>query len=301
MAGVSRFDCFPSDYLNGLIGLTADEIAVYTVILMMQYDRGAPVKYEGREREISVRAGMSRGRLGKAVAGLLDYGKLISESGCLHNARAAKEIEKICEKIEKNRENSAKGGEANKQNFEGKHNKNNGGTEPNGYPTGYPKHSPIPRPPSPVQLEGSLTASCPKRVRTQYPEDFEEFWKGYPTDPNMSKKEALEAWKRIGADQRVLALKSLASFNLYCRQNPDYRPIHANRYLLKNRAEGHLEAAQKIEKINERVFVLKDSPPWKAWEKAKGKKIFAYESKTHGGMGAHFETEWPAVSQQGAA
>lgn len=301
MAGVSRFDCFPSDYLNGLIGLTADEIAVYTVVLMMQYDRGAPVKYEGREREISVRAGMSRGRLGKAVAGLLDHGKLISESGCLHNARAANEIAKICDKITKNRENSAKGGESNKRNFNTKRNEINDRTEPVGYPMGYPNDSPIPRPPSPVLLEGSLTASCPKRVRTEYPNDFEEFWKGYPTDANMSKKEALAAWKRIGADQRALALKSLPSFNLYCRQNPDYRPIHANRYLLKNRAEGHLEAAQKIEKINDQVFVLKDSPAWKAWEKARGRKIFAHESKSHGGMGAYFETEWPAANQMGAA
>lgn len=42
MSGVPRFDCYPSDFLNGIIGLNADEIAIYTVVMMLQYDRGGP-------------------------------------------------------------------------------------------------------------------------------------------------------------------------------------------------------------------------------------------------------------------
>ena len=76
MAGVSRFDCYPSDFLNGIIGLTADEIAAYTVIMMLQYDRGEAVPYAGRERvRLSVRSGLPKGRLATAVAKLIDIGK----------------------------------------------------------------------------------------------------------------------------------------------------------------------------------------------------------------------------------
>ena len=65
MTGVSRFDCFPSDFLNGMIGMTADQIAVYWVVILLQYDRGEAVLYVGREREISIRAGMSHGEIGQ--------------------------------------------------------------------------------------------------------------------------------------------------------------------------------------------------------------------------------------------
>jgi hypothetical protein len=88
MSGVSRFDCYPSDFLNGIIGLTADQIAAYTVLMMLQYDRGVPVQYVGRERELSVRAGLPKGRLGKAVAALIEFKKLgLSDSGALFDPK----------------------------------------------------------------------------------------------------------------------------------------------------------------------------------------------------------------------
>lgn len=154
MTGISRFDCFPSDFLNGIIGLSPDEIAVYTVIMMLQYDRAKPVVYEGREREIAIRAGrMPSARLRKAVDHLIEIGKLKLVDGSLSNGRAEAELVKIDERIAKNRENSARGGESTRRKWGGKRNTNNERIEPTGRPIGVVPLGPIPRPPSPVQQE----------------------------------------------------------------------------------------------------------------------------------------------------
>ena len=76
MSGSSRFDCYPSDFLNGIVGMSGDEIAAYTVIIMLQYDRDSPVLYRGRERELSVRSGLPKARLLKAIEKLVNMGKL---------------------------------------------------------------------------------------------------------------------------------------------------------------------------------------------------------------------------------
>lgn len=79
-----------------------------------------------------------------------------------------------------------------------------------------------------------------KQVRTQYGEGFEVFWGKYPKDANMSKKEAHIAWKRLGKEEQELAVRGLDGFTAYCRANPDYRPVHAVRYLKNARWEGFL-------------------------------------------------------------
>jgi hypothetical protein len=78
-----------------------------------------------------------------------------------------------------------------------------------------------------------------KRTAKTYPEDFERFWSAYPTDANMSKFEAAKVWARLPAEERELALHAVPAFREYCRKRPDYRPIHAERFLSKKRFEGH--------------------------------------------------------------
>lgn len=163
MSGVARFDCYPSDLLNGLIGMTADQIAVYTVVLLLQYDRGEPVLLEGRERELAIRAGLTRGRLDKAVADLLRLGKLQSNGGRIWNKRASEELAKIRERIAKNRENSERGGNATRQKFEEKTKENNEDIEPTGQPSGQPSGRPYSPPPLPPEeyVESSAQACDP--------------------------------------------------------------------------------------------------------------------------------------------
>jgi hypothetical protein len=174
VSGTSRFDCYPSDFLNGVIGLTADQIAAYTVIMMLQYDRGRPVAFDGREREISVRCGLPRGRLAKAIEHLIRIGKLAHADGCLENPRTTDELKKIKEKLQKNIENSLSGGNATRQKWEQIRNENSGDTGPTGQPTGQPKQGPIPSPsPSPSPLEK-------KETRAQERAAFDRFWSVWP-------------------------------------------------------------------------------------------------------------------------
>lgn len=84
MTGVFRFDCYPSDFLNGVMGLSADEIAAYFIVLMLLYD----VPYAGREKELKFRTGLTSFRLNKAVSHLIELGKLSLVDGALTNHRA---------------------------------------------------------------------------------------------------------------------------------------------------------------------------------------------------------------------
>jgi len=117
VTGVFRFDCYPSDFLNGIFGLTSDEIAAYFVVIMLIYDRGEPVPYGERNRELRLRTGLVPRKLHKAISHLIELGKLSLVDGALTNRRAAAELEKIHERTAKNRESSARGGEANRQRF----------------------------------------------------------------------------------------------------------------------------------------------------------------------------------------
>jgi hypothetical protein len=86
-------------------------------------------------------------------------------------------------------------------------------------------------------------ASCPKpaKGRVSYPPEFEAVWKDYPTDPNMSKSEALPAWKKLSSEDQALLAKSVQAFRAYCTAHPDYRPIHFVRYITKRRFDGFAE------------------------------------------------------------
>jgi hypothetical protein len=115
-----------------------------------------------------------------------------------------------------------------------------------------------------VSERGSDGQSVEKRGRRrhEYPADFEAFWQAYPTDANMSKTEAGAAWKRLSAEDRKLAADSIPGFLAYCQAHADYRPIHANRYLLKRRFDGHLAKAKEQAQWTD---ISRGDPSWDAW------------------------------------
>ena len=96
-----------------------------------------------------------------------------------------------------------------------------------------------------------------------YPQQFDEFWKAYPTDKNMGKLEAFAAWRKLTHDERVQAVASVPDFRAYCASHPDYRPIHACRYLTYKRFEGFV-AVKAISTGH--VFVQRGTDAWRAWE-----------------------------------
>jgi hypothetical protein len=116
----------------------------------------------------------------------------------------------------------------------------------------------------------------PTPRRVAYTEDFEAFWKAYPTDQNMGKSEAFDVWKRIGDDDRRLAMEAVPKFIAWCKLQPDYRPIHACRFLSKKRYEGHAQQTElMLVASNTGIYVTQDSPEWgfyaEAYKAEKGK------------------------------
>lgn len=72
--------------------------------------------------------------------------------------------------------------------------------------------------------------------------DFEDFWKAYPTDPLMSKKKAREQWGRMGAADRAAAIAAIPAFRVLCARLVNYRPVHAWRFLAERRFDGFAAA-----------------------------------------------------------
>jgi hypothetical protein len=135
----------------------------------------------------------------------------------------------------------------------------------------------------------------PKKRMKKYTEEFNIFWKAYPTDANMSKFEAFQAWQRLSDEHRKAAIDSIPAFKAYCASKADYRPIHACRYLTKKRFEGHLE---KGNEMKARVILAPHGPAWNAWrtyyrDHRKNFALHLMERFEREGKEYHAPAEWP--------
>jgi hypothetical protein len=77
----------------------------------------------------------------------------------------------------------------------------------------------------------------------KYPDQFEVFWKAYPTDKLMSKAKAGAHWAKLSPEDRALAIAAIPGFREHCRKNPTYRAVHAVRFLSERRFEGFTSSA----------------------------------------------------------
>ena len=95
------------------------------------------------------------------------------------------------------------------------------------------------------------------KTHEQYPEEFLVFWREYPTDALMSKKRALEQWRKLSPPECDAARRAIPGFKDYCRKHPTYRPVHAERFLSERRFEGFAAgpalSAEEIETNKDRA------------------------------------------------
>lgn len=119
---------YAEKFLHGIIGMTAEEIGVYSLLLNMIYETGGPVK-EDLER-LAARCRMRPTSFRKVLDSLEENGKLLRADGVISNPRAEKELETRAKVVEKWRENFS-GGKGKK---EGKDNENNTSTPPSAEP-----------------------------------------------------------------------------------------------------------------------------------------------------------------------
>lgn len=274
-----------AQWRSGTVMLSDRAYRVYHVLVEEIMLNEGPIPLH--ERSLAGKSNRSVRDFNAALAELIGAGKVSVRGGFVENSRAEKELTTIRD----NREHAAKGG------------RNSGGSRKIANENKAADEAPLRDATKPKREEKTRedkkeisqpSVARPKPVRTQYPDDFLEFWNGYPTDANMSKKEAFDVWKRMDSELRSKAIESLPAFRAYCEFQKDYRPIHANRYLLKERFEGFLKVAQQAAAAS--VYVHRNDVAWQAWDafyrREKGKSP---PQDAKGGW--YFPTQFPPAQQ----
>lgn len=135
------------------------------------------------------------------------------------------------------------------------------------------------------------------RKRNSYAQDFEMFWTAFPTDAGMSKLEASKAWAKLSTEDKLEAFNAIPGFKAWvAQQGPNYRTVHACRYLTQRRFDGFKAQAEKIEVQSSRVYVTTGTEAMDAWDnhfkRTKGKLA---PRDQRGGW--WFDTEFPPQEQ----
>lgn len=89
-ARIPYFDFYPTDFMHGVRGLTAQEVGIYTMLLCRIYEENGPVEYHAAR--MSTYCGTGQATFEKVFARLVDLGKLDLSDGMVSNARSLKEI-----------------------------------------------------------------------------------------------------------------------------------------------------------------------------------------------------------------
>ena len=89
---IPYFSFYPSDFMNGVRGLTPQDVGVYTMLLCRIYEENGPVEYH--TRRLATYCGMREASFTKVAEKLIDLGKLTLVDGKIFNGRAAGEIAK---------------------------------------------------------------------------------------------------------------------------------------------------------------------------------------------------------------
>lgn len=116
----------------------------------------------------------------------------------------------------------------------------------------------------------------------------------------MSKKKAADQWRKMDSESREKAAASIPGFLRYCRENPDYRPVHAERYLSQERYEGHLKTASQ-ERARTRIYA--GTEEWAAWlrfKNANGENTHFMERCGRDGSGYLVPSLFPPSMQEAA-
>ena len=102
MAGhhIPYFNFYPADFMNGVRGLTPQEVGIYMMLLCRIYEENGPV--EANTLRLSTYCGMKEQAFAKLLARLVDLGKFEVVDGMLTNRRAMAEIDKREDGLKRN-------------------------------------------------------------------------------------------------------------------------------------------------------------------------------------------------------
>jgi len=293
MADFPALPLWTDAYLADTADLDACEHGCYLILLMIAWRRpdcALPNEMQWMQRTLNAYCGgrLHGNRFNRIVPRLLKRFFVLGTDEKWRQKRLGKEMNFVRKRSETAKENVQKRWARAREN-------NNLGDTAVIPPSNTPTPTPTPIVIKDANASSSETSSdtlaeeTPKRrKRASYPPDFEAFWTAFPTDALMSKKAAGLVWSRMSEDVRQLAMASLAAFRAYCTSKPDYRPVHAVRYLTQERFVGFSEV---VSKAAGKVFVAKGTPQWTAWQRVQHSSCVT--SAEHRQDGWWFESEWP--------
>lgn len=177
---IPYFSFYPADFMNGVRGLSAQEVGVYTMLLCRIYEENGPVEYH--VRRLATYCGMREATFDKVVGTLIDLGKIHLTDGMLCNRRAEAEIAKRANDLK----NSSKAGRASAEK-----------RQQNQAKQATPVQRPFNHTDTDTYTEDSIALSRKKPKA----ERFEEFWNAYPHrgGQKRGKKPALQSYERAVA------------------------------------------------------------------------------------------------------
>ncbi|MEI2388122.1 DUF1376 domain-containing protein [Breoghania sp. JC706] len=163
MSGIPYFNFYPADFMNGVRGLSPQEVGVYTMLLCRIYEENGPVDLH--YLRLSTYCGMRESTFRKVLGKLVELGKLEIRGDCLTNARAELEISNRADNLK----NKKRAGEISAEKRQQKQRAAPTGVEqvPNDKNTNK-NNTPL-NPP-----EGDA------RPKVDLDQKFEEFWQAYP-------------------------------------------------------------------------------------------------------------------------
>lgn len=147
--------------------------------------------------------------------------------------------------------------------------------------------------------ETSVDRSSKPKIRKKpaYSAEFNKFFDGFPGREGTSKAEAWEVWVTLPPEDQKAASDALSAFVAWCgKQKPDYRPLHACRYLKYRRWETLASTSTSPPVVQ--VPVLAGTEAFRAWERHNGKSsptttIRDPTTQAVIGTGWYFPTEFP--------
>jgi hypothetical protein len=115
----------------------------------------------------------------------------------------------------------------------------------------------------------SETSSDHARKPKWYPQDFEGFWSEYPRSPNMSKKEAFDAWRKLSDEDKAAAAAAIPGYKAFLAKKPDLETIHACRFISKRRFDGFVSTPAPAKQTERRGWTsgLSDADARTKWAK----------------------------------
>lgn len=262
MPKVRRVDYSPDEYISGVGNvLRADEQGVYWMVCSLIMSEGGPI--DNNERRLAGLCLLRPSDAKRIVGRLLQLGKIdLTEDGKLSQKRAQDEVKRSAKRIQTAAENGSKGGRPERKSKEKQQSVEAAGSSPAKLTINYQLSTE-----EETSEQVSDVRTKPAKRRNSYSDRFQEFWSGYPVDPLMSKAKAAVAFGKLEDEDQEKAIRSVPAFAAYCAAHPDYRPVHAVKFITDRRFDGFIKT---VEAAENREFVALGTDVWKAILRLRG-------------------------------